>query len=91
MDLELLDRLEDKVDVCVSTVRDLRSENESLREETRSLESKVAALTRDLESTQTSRGDADALRTRCTELEKKLQRVRVRIEAMVEKIRTLEG
>ena len=41
MDLELLDRLEDRVDVAVSTVRDLRVENEILKEETQDLEKKV--------------------------------------------------
>ncbi len=91
MDLELLDRLEDKVDVCVTTVRDLRAENESLRAETRTLEDRVASLTRDLESRGAAHADAESLRSRCADLERKLERVRTRIEAMVGKIKTLEG
>jgi len=91
MDLELLDRLEDKVDVCVTTVRDLRAENEALREETRTLEKRVESLTRDLETGRASHEDAQQLRGRCAELEKKLARVRQRIEGMVDKIKTLEG
>ncbi|MFN8179394.1 MAG: cell division protein ZapB [bacterium] len=91
MDLELLDALEDRVDVCVSTVRELRAENESLRGETRELENKVETLTRDLHAQSSSREDVDKLRARYGELENKLERVRHRIEAMVEKIKTLEG
>ena len=91
MDLELLDALEDKVDVCVSTVRDLRSENDTLRGETRELQKRIESLTRDLQSKTSAREDVDHLRTRCAELEKKLERVRHRIEGMVEKIKTLEG
>lgn len=91
MDLELLDRLEDKVDVCVTTVRELRTENETLREETRALKDRVAALTRDLGSHGAARTDAEALRARCADLERKLERVRARIETMVGKIKTLEG
>ena len=49
MDLELLDRLEDRVDVAVTTVRDLRVENEILREETQELEKKVTGLGSDLQ------------------------------------------
>jgi FtsZ-binding cell division protein ZapB len=90
MDLELLDALEDRVDVCLSTVRDLRAENESLRGETRDLEKKVETLTRDLQGQSSSRDDVDKLRARYAELEKKLERVRHRIQAMVEKIKTLE-
>ena len=59
MDLEILDRLEDKVDACVGTVRDLRAENDELRRETASLESKVADLLRDTEQGRTARGEAE--------------------------------
>ena len=91
MELEILDRLEDKVDVCVSAMRDLRAENEALRAENRALEQKVAALGREAEAGSTQRADAEHWRERCTELEKKMERVRGRIESMVEKIKTLEG
>ena len=91
MDLELLDALEDKVDVCVSTVRDLRAENETLRGETRELSKKIESLTRDLHTKTSAREDVDRLRTRCAELEKKMERVRHRIEGIVGKFKTLEG
>ena len=91
MDLELLDALEDRVDVCVSTVRDLRAENESLRGETRELHKKIESLTRDLHAKTSSREDVERVRARCHELEKKLARVRHRIEGVVEKFKLLEG
>jgi predicted RNase H-like nuclease (RuvC/YqgF family) len=91
MDLELLDRLEDRVEACVSTVRDLRSENETLRAGAAALERKVESLTRDLQTRAASRDDVEKLRARCAELERKLARVRGRIEGMVERIKTLEG
>lgn len=91
MDLELLDALEERVDVCVSTVRDLRAENETLRGETRELNKKIESLTRDAQAKTSSREDVDRLRARCGELEKKLERVRHRIEGMVVKIKALEG
>lgn len=91
MDLEILDRLEDKVDACVGTVRDLRAENDELRRETASLESKVADLLRDTEQGRTARGEAESLRKRCGELEQKLERIRSRVEAIIGKIKTLEG
>ena len=91
MDLELLDRLEDKVDVCVAAMRDLRAENEALREENRALEQKVAALGREAEAGGAQRADAEQWRARCAEFEKKMERVRGRIASMVEKIKTIEG
>jgi FtsZ-binding cell division protein ZapB len=91
LDLELLDQLEDRVDVAVSTVRDLRMENETLKEEARELGRKVEALAKELESAAESQGDADKLRARCEELEQKLGRVRTRIESMVGKMKALEG
>jgi FtsZ-binding cell division protein ZapB len=91
MDLELLDRLEDRVDVAVSTVNDLRMENELLKEETQGLESKVESLTRDLESAAGSQQVIEDLRKRCTDMEQKLDNVRSRIESMVGKMKVLEG
>ncbi|MCA9752329.1 MAG: cell division protein ZapB [Gemmatimonadetes bacterium] len=91
MDLELLDRLEDRVDVAVSTVRDLKMENELLKEETSELQTKVEALTKELAAVAEQKGDADKLRQQCGELEKKLDRVRGRIESMVDKMKALEG
>jgi chromosome segregation ATPase len=91
MDLELLDALEERVDVCVSTVRELRAENEELRGQTRELEKKIETMTRDLHARASSHDEETRLRQRCTELEKKLERVRHRIQAMVEKVKTLEG
>jgi FtsZ-binding cell division protein ZapB len=91
MDLELLDSLEDKVDVAVSTVRDLKMENELLKEETSGLGAKVEALSKELTASAGSKGDAEALSARCTELEQKLKRVRGRIVKMVDKMKALEG
>jgi FtsZ-binding cell division protein ZapB len=91
MDLELLDRLEDRVDVAVSTVRDLRVENEVLREEAKELENKLENLSRDLEAAGAAQQVIDELRGRCTELEQKLESVRGRIENMVGKMKALEG
>jgi len=91
MDLELLDRLEDRVDVAVSTVNDLRMENELLKEETQELGKKVENLTRDLESAATSQQVIEDLRGRCSEMEQKLENVRGRIENMVGKMKALEG
>jgi FtsZ-binding cell division protein ZapB len=91
MDLELLDQLEDKVDVAVATVRDLKMENELLKEETGELGKKVEDLSRELAAAAEQKGDAEALAGKCAELEKKLGRVRARIESMVEKMKALEG
>lgn len=91
MDLELLDRLEDRVDVAVATVNDLRMENDLLKEETQELEKKVENLTRDLESAAASQEVIEDLRKRCTEMEQKLDNVRGRIESMVGKMKALEG
>lgn len=91
MDLELLDQLEDRVDVAVSTVRDLRMENELLKEETQELEKRVEDLERDLTGAREVRGQVEPLQARCEELERKLEGVRGRIEKMVEKMRALEA
>ena len=91
MDLEILDHLEDRVDIAVSTVGDLRVENDMLKEEARGLEQKLENLSRDLESAGAAQQVIDDLRKRCTELEAKLEDVRGRIERMVGKMKALEG
>ena len=91
MDLELLDQLEDRIDVAVSTVRDLKMENELLKEETADLGKKVEAVTQELAAAGASKDAAKALAARYAELEQKLARVRGRIESMVEKMKALEG
>lgn len=91
MDLELLDQLEDKVDVAVSAVQDLRMENELLKEETQELEGKVESLTRSLETAGAAQGEVAKLRERCEELERKLAGVRSRIERMVDKMQSVAG
>ena len=72
-------------------MRDLRAENEALRQENRGLAQKVSTLSGELEAGQRQRGDMEQWRTRCIEVEKKMERVRGRIESMVAKIKTLEG
>ena len=91
MDLELLDQLEDKVDAAVSTVRDLRGENALLREEVEGLEGKVQDLSEALAKAGESRATTDELQERCRELEKKLDGVKKRVLAMVQKIKELES
>ena len=91
MDLELLDHLEDRVDIAVSTVGDLRVENDMLKEEAREAEKKLENLSRDLESAGAAQQVIEDLRTRCGELEQKLESVRGRIEKMVGKMKALEG
>jgi FtsZ-binding cell division protein ZapB len=91
MDLELLDELEDKVDVAVSTVRELRLENELLKDETKELQEKVAGLSKNLQAIEMSQAEASELRVRCGELEKKLHGVRGRIEGIVAKMKALEA
>lgn len=90
MDLELLGELEDKVDVAVRAVRELRSENESLKEDARDLGTKLERLTADLGKTSADRKAAMKLEKRCQELERRLQGVRVRIAKMIERMKTLE-
>ena len=91
MDLELLDRLEDKVDFAVHAVNELRSENGMLKEEASDLRKKVAALTSALEASGEAKSLADELRGKCAMLEEKLQSVRGRVESMVEKMKALEA
>jgi FtsZ-binding cell division protein ZapB len=91
MDLELLDQLEDKVDVAVSAVQDLRMENELLKEEAQELERKVEGLTRSLETAGAAQEELGKLRERCEELERKLAGVRTRIERMVDKMQSVAG
>ncbi|GJM44685.1 MAG: hypothetical protein DHS20C21_15270 [Gemmatimonadota bacterium] len=91
MDLEILDRLESRVDVAVSTVRDLRMENELLREETQGLEKKMTDLGAEVDSAKADRANVEELQTRCRELEQKLEGVRGRIQGMVEKMKALES
>ncbi len=91
MDLELLDRLEDRVDIAVSTVGDLRVENDLLKEESHELETKLENLSRDLEAAGAAQQVIEDLRKRSTELEEKLGSVRDRIEKMVGKMKALEG
>jgi uncharacterized coiled-coil DUF342 family protein len=90
MDLELLGELEDKVDVTVSTVRELRVENDALKEDAQELGTKLEQLTMDLEKMSADRKAAMKLEKRCQELERKLQGVRVRISKMIERMKTLE-
>jgi FtsZ-binding cell division protein ZapB len=91
MSLELLDRLEDKVDLCVAAMRDARAENETLRGEAQDLERKIEALSRDLHKRSASSEEVGALRSRCTDLERKLDKVRRRIEGLVDKLKSLEA
>ncbi|HMB68162.1 MAG TPA: cell division protein ZapB [bacterium] len=91
MDLELLDQLEDKVDVAVSAVQDLRMENELLKEETQELEQKVESLSKSLETAGAAQGEMKTLQKRCEELEQKLGGVKSRIERMVEKMQSVAG
>ncbi|NNE44075.1 MAG: cell division protein ZapB [Gemmatimonadetes bacterium] len=91
MELELLDQLEDKVDVAVTAVQELRIENDLLKEETQDLEKRVEALSQDAKSAGTAKEEVTRLTTRCEDLEKKLEGVRGRIEKMVGKMKSLEG
>ena len=91
MELELLDQLEDKVDVAVTAVQDLRVENDLLKEESKDLEKRVEDLLKDAESAGTAQEEVTRLTARCEELEKKLEGVRGRIEKMVGKMKDLEG
>jgi FtsZ-binding cell division protein ZapB len=91
MDLELLDTLEEKVDEAVAAVRELRMENELLKEETEGLEKKVEALTRDVAAAGGAREEVSKLTSRCQDLEKKLEGVRARIEKMVTSMKALEA
>lgn len=89
-DLELLDRLEERVDLCVGAIRDARAENDTLRGEAADLERRIEALSRDAGKKASSHEEAAVLRSRCTDLEHKLEKVRRRIEALVGKLKTLE-
>jgi FtsZ-binding cell division protein ZapB len=91
MDLELLDRLEDRVDVAVQAVNELRMENEMLKEEASDLRKKIAALTSDLEESSQAKSLAVELRGKCEALGEKLGSVRGRVESMVEKMKALEA
>lgn len=91
MDLELLDQLEDKVDVAMTAVNELRLENALLREEAGELQKKINALTADLHVASEGRAEATKLKVRCEELEVRLTGVRSRIEKMVGKLKALEG
>lgn len=91
MDLELLDRLEDRVDVAMKAVNELRTENEMLKEEASELRKKTAALMKELEEAGESKTLADEFRGKCEALEEKLSSVRGRVEGMVEKMKALEA
>lgn len=91
MDLELLDQLEEKVDVAMSAVHELRLENAFLREEAQELQKKIQSLTQDLRNAADGRGESQRLKTRCEELERRLDGVKGRVEKMVGKLKALEG
>lgn len=91
MELELLDELEDKVDVAVNAVNELRMENELLKEDKAELEKKIAKLSKDLEVGAESLAEAKTLRARVSELEEKLDGVRTRVATIVAKMKTVEG
>lgn len=91
MELELLDQLEDKVDVAVTAVQELRVENDLLKEETKDLEKRVEQLAEDAKSAGSAQEEVTRLTERCETLEKKLEGVRGRIEKMVGKMKSLEG
>lgn len=90
MDVELFDRLEDKVDLCVAAIQDARAENDTLRAEAEALERKIETLSRDLKHQASSHGELGTLRSRCADLERKLDKVRRRIESLVDKLKALE-
>ncbi len=91
MDLELLDQLEERVDVAMSAVHELRLENAFLREESLELQKKIQALTQDLRNAVDGRGESQRLKTRCDDLERRLDGVKGRVEKMVGKLKALEG
>jgi predicted RNase H-like nuclease (RuvC/YqgF family) len=91
MDLELLDTLEERVDLAVAAVQELRAENDVLRQETQELERRVEGLTRDVAGAHAARDEVARLAARCEELESKLEGVRGRIEKMVQRMRQLEA
>jgi len=91
MNLELLDELEDKVDVAVNAIQELRAENDGLKEEARQLGEKIRGLTADLERAGASASEVTELRAKCEDLETRLGRVRGRIEGMVQKMKALEA
>jgi FtsZ-binding cell division protein ZapB len=91
MDIELLDQLEEKVDVAMAAVQELKLENALLREEAQELQKKIHSLTQDLRNAADGRGESQRLKTRCDELERRLDGVKGRIEKMVGKLKALEG
>jgi FtsZ-binding cell division protein ZapB len=91
MNLELLDELEDKVDVAVQAITELRAENESLKGDAKELEEKVRKLTSELAATGQTKSEATELKAKCEDLGARLERVRGRIQGMVDKMKALEG
>jgi FtsZ-binding cell division protein ZapB len=91
MNLELLDELEDKVDVTVNAINQLRLENEALKNEAKDLDEKVRSLSADLQAAGASQNEASELRAKCEDLESRLGNVRGRIQGMVEKMKALEA
>ena len=71
MDLQLLDQLEEKVDVTITTVNELRMENSLLREETSELQKKIQSLTKELGGAADGRAESIQYKARCEELEER--------------------
>jgi len=91
MDLQILDQLEDKVDVAITAVNELRLENSLLREEREELQKRIHSMSQELGQSTDGRAHSAKLKTRCEELEGRLASVRGRIEKIVGKMKTLES
>ncbi|HET9888746.1 MAG TPA: cell division protein ZapB [bacterium] len=91
MDLQLLDQLEEKVDVTITAVNELRLENSLLREERAELQNKIQLLTKELGGQADGRAESVQYKARCEELEARFAGLRGRIEKIVSKMKTLES
>ena len=82
LDLEAIDRLEEKLKLLVGVVERLRAESARMADEN-------ASLTRELDSTRTRLTDAEGSSVELTALRDERELVRSRVEEMLQQIESL--
>jgi hypothetical protein len=89
MDLEAIDRLEEKIKLLVSMVDRLRSDNTRQAAEHSRLESDNQRLSRELEAARARLSDAEGTSSEIGTLREERELIRARVEEMLHRIEAL--
>jgi hypothetical protein len=89
MDLEAIDRLEEKIKLLVSMVDRLRSDNARQAAEHSRLEADNQRLSRELEAARVKLSDVEGTSTEVGTLREEREMIRARVEEMLHRIEAL--